>query len=62
MHIQIRTKDLQTRRDAMTVAYVLSTTGHAADYKPGRMILPQLEEGRHGAALPSALPNSEPLP
>jgi hypothetical protein len=46
----------------MTVAYVLSTTGHAADYKPGRMILPQLEEGRHGAALPSALPNSEPLP
>jgi len=40
MHIQIRTKDLQTRRDTMTVAYVLSTTGHAADYKPGRMILP----------------------
>jgi hypothetical protein len=33
----------------MTVAYVLSTTGHTADYKLGRMILPHLEEGRHGA-------------
>ena len=31
------------------VAYVLNTTGHTADHKLGRMILPQREEGRHGA-------------
>jgi hypothetical protein len=33
----------------MKVAYVLSTSGHTASYKLGRMILPQLEEDRHGA-------------
>ncbi len=33
----------------MTVAYVFSTSGHTASYKLGKMILPQLEEGRHGA-------------
>jgi sulfur relay (sulfurtransferase) complex TusBCD TusD component (DsrE family) len=33
----------------MKVAYVFSTSGHTASYKLGRMILPQLEEGRHGA-------------
>lgn len=32
----------------MKVAYVFSTSGHTASYKLGRMILPQLEEGRHG--------------
>jgi len=31
------------------VAYVFSTSGHTASYKLGKMILPQLEEGRHGA-------------
>jgi hypothetical protein len=30
------------------VAYVFSTSGHTASYKLGKMILPQLEEGRHG--------------
>jgi hypothetical protein len=30
------------------VAYVFATSGHTADYKLGRMILPQLEAGRHG--------------
>jgi hypothetical protein len=30
------------------VAYVFSTSGHTASYKLGEMILPQLEEGRHG--------------
>jgi len=33
----------------MKVAYVFSTSGHTASYKLGQMILPQLEEGRHGA-------------
>jgi hypothetical protein len=32
----------------MKVAYVFSTSGHTASYKLGRMILPQLEENRHG--------------
>ena len=32
----------------MKVAYVFTTSGHTADYKLGKMILPQLEEGRHG--------------
>jgi len=31
------------------VAYVFSTSGHTASYKLGKMILPQLEEGGHGA-------------
>jgi sulfur relay (sulfurtransferase) complex TusBCD TusD component (DsrE family) len=30
------------------VAYVFSTSGHTASYKLGKMILPQLEEERHG--------------
>jgi sulfur relay (sulfurtransferase) complex TusBCD TusD component (DsrE family) len=33
----------------MKVAYVFSTSGHTASYKMGKMILPQLEEDRHGA-------------
>lgn len=33
----------------MKVAYVFSTSGHTASYKVGKMILPQLEEGNHGA-------------
>ena len=33
----------------MKVAYVFSTSGHNVSYKLGRMILPQLEENRHGA-------------
>lgn len=33
----------------MRVAYVFATSGHTASYKLGKMILPQLEEGRHGA-------------
>ncbi len=33
----------------MKVAYVFSTSGHTASSKLGRMILPQLEAGNHGA-------------
>jgi hypothetical protein len=33
----------------MKVAYIFSTQGHTVSYKLGRMILPQLEDGRHGA-------------
>jgi sulfur relay (sulfurtransferase) complex TusBCD TusD component (DsrE family) len=33
----------------MQVAYVFSTSGHTASYKLGKMILPQLEAGNHGA-------------
>ena len=33
----------------MKVAYVFATGGRNASYKLGQMILPQLEEGRHGA-------------
>jgi sulfur relay (sulfurtransferase) complex TusBCD TusD component (DsrE family) len=33
----------------MKVAYVFSTSGHTVSYKLGQMILPQLEEHRHGA-------------
>lgn len=32
----------------MKVAYIFSTQGHSVSYKLGRMILPQLEEGRRG--------------
>jgi hypothetical protein len=32
----------------MKVAYVFSTSGHTASYKLGKMILPQLEQKRHG--------------
>lgn len=33
----------------MKVAYVFATAGRNPSYKIGQMILPQLEEGRHGA-------------
>lgn len=33
----------------MKVAYVFATAGRNASYKIGQMILPQLEEERHGA-------------
>ncbi len=33
----------------MKVAYIFSTSGHTASYKLGKMILPQLEGGNHGA-------------
>ncbi len=33
----------------MKVAYIFSTSGHTASYKLGKMILPQLETGTHGA-------------
>jgi len=32
----------------MKVAYVFSTSGHTASYKLGKMIMPQLEDDRHG--------------
>jgi sulfur relay (sulfurtransferase) complex TusBCD TusD component (DsrE family) len=32
----------------MKVAYIFSTSGHSVSYKLGKMILPQLEEHRHG--------------
>lgn len=32
----------------MKVAYIFATTGHTVSYKLGKMILPQLEEDRHG--------------
>jgi len=32
----------------MKVAYIFSTQGHTVSYKLGKMILPQLEEDRHG--------------
>ena len=33
----------------MKVAYLFTTSGHTVDYKLGKMILPQLEAGTHGA-------------
>ncbi|GCE21784.1 SaoD/DsrE family protein [Dictyobacter kobayashii] len=33
----------------MKVAYIFSSSGHNVSYKLGKMILPQLEEQRHGA-------------
>lgn len=33
----------------MKVAYIFATSGHTASYKLGKMILPQLEAGNHGA-------------
>jgi len=30
------------------IAYLFTNSGHTASYKLGKMILPQLEEGRHG--------------
>jgi hypothetical protein len=40
---------LREETDGVKVAYIFSTSGHTASYKLGKMILPQLEEGRHGA-------------
>ncbi len=33
----------------MKVAYIFSTQGHTVSYKLAQMILPQLEQNRHGA-------------
>jgi len=33
----------------MKVAYIFSRQGHTVSCKLGKMILPQLEEARHGA-------------
>ena len=33
----------------MKVAYLFTNSGHTASYKLGKMILPQLEAGKHGA-------------
>ena len=41
------TKNVE-RIPTLKVAYIFSTTGHTVSYKLGRMILPQLEEHRHG--------------
>jgi sulfur relay (sulfurtransferase) complex TusBCD TusD component (DsrE family) len=35
----------------MNVAYIFATSGHTASYKLGKMILPQLEKGTHGATV-----------
>lgn len=35
----------------MKVAYIFATSGHTASYKLGKMILPQLEAGTHGATV-----------
>ncbi|HLQ85558.1 MAG TPA: SaoD/DsrE family protein [Salinisphaeraceae bacterium] len=35
----------------MKVAYIFATQKHTVSYVLGRMILPQLEEGRHGATV-----------
>lgn len=35
----------------MNVAYVFAISGHTASYKLGKMILPQLEQGTHGATV-----------
>ena len=32
----------------MKVAYIFSTQGHSVSYKLGKMILPQLEDDKHG--------------
>ena len=40
---------MRTGKDnSVKVAYIFSTSGHTASYKLGKMILPQLEEQRHG--------------
>jgi sulfur relay (sulfurtransferase) complex TusBCD TusD component (DsrE family) len=39
----------EEKENHMKVAYVFSTSGHTASYKLGAMILPQLEQRRHGA-------------
>jgi hypothetical protein len=33
----------------LKIAYGFSTSGHTVSYKLGKMILPQLEQGEHGA-------------
>jgi sulfur relay (sulfurtransferase) complex TusBCD TusD component (DsrE family) len=33
----------------MKVAYLFTNSGHTVSYKLGKMILPQLEAGKHGA-------------
>ena len=41
--------DTSMRGFNVKVAYVFTTSGHTASYKLGKMILPQLENGTHGA-------------
>ena len=52
-HHSLRSQPLNSptrvQRSAMKVAYVFTTSGHTVDYKLGKMILPQLEAGTHGA-------------
>jgi sulfur relay (sulfurtransferase) complex TusBCD TusD component (DsrE family) len=38
-----------TKGSIVKVAYLFTNSGHTASYKLGKMILPQLEEDRHGA-------------
>jgi sulfur relay (sulfurtransferase) complex TusBCD TusD component (DsrE family) len=40
---------VKEKENLMNVAYVFATSGHTASYKLGKMILPQLEKGSHGA-------------
>jgi hypothetical protein len=40
---------------SVKVAYVFSASGHTASYKLGKIILPQLKEGRHGVEVVSMI-------
>jgi len=44
----LHTGDERERDTCVKVAYIFRTTGHTVSYKLGKMILPQLEEHRHG--------------
>jgi hypothetical protein len=48
MHPRVRRGALFSRRIELKVAYIFASQGHTVSYKLGKMILPQLEEDRHG--------------
>jgi hypothetical protein len=44
-------RSVEARPRGVKVAYIFSTSGHTANYKLGKMILAQLEQGNHGVAM-----------
>lgn len=47
----LHTGDERERDTCVKMAYIFRTTGHIVSYELGKMILPQIEEHRHGVVL-----------
>lgn len=47
----LHTGDERERDTCVKMAYIFRTTGHIVSYELGKMILPQIEEHRHGVEM-----------